>query len=154
MNRWQGGDVRHRRERAQGLVEFALILPILVVIVLGIINLAYVFFVHTSLVGAAHEGVRYGIVEPRDAAGICDRVVSHGFLTALELERITVTYDDLGVTFQCDEPESHVDGDDITPGDHRLSVRVEHDLPPLTPIIPTVFHIDVVARRTITSRGS
>lgn len=142
------------RQGGQNLVEFALILPILLLLVFGVINFAYAFTVHTSLVHAAREGVRYGMVEPTDARGICDRVVSQVFLTTPELQRITVRYDDLpGFDFSCDEPLSGVDGDEIAAGDHRLSIAIEHDLPALTPIIRAVFHIDVVARRTITSRG-
>lgn len=43
-------------ERAQAIVELALLLPILVVIVMGAIDLGRVYFAYTSVVNAAREG--------------------------------------------------------------------------------------------------
>ena len=146
--RGSGGGVMENRQRGQNLVEFALILPILLVLVLGIINFGYFFIVHTSLVNAAREGVRYGMVHPEDAAGICSRVVGQISLTDPDLSKIEVLYadDDEGMT--CDAP-STVD-ENLDPGEDKVTVRIEHDLPALTPLLRAFFQIDILAERTIT----
>lgn len=138
-----------KRQRGQGLVEFALVLPIVLVLVLGVFNFAYFFTVHASLVNAAREGVRYGMVHPEDAAGICSRVAEQVFLTEPDLSKITLTYEDTGATRTCDAPDA-IDTGSILPGDHKVSVRIEHDLPALTPLIRASFQIDILAERTIT----
>lgn len=47
-----------RNEKAQSLVEFALILPLLLVILLGIIEFGWFFNAKITLTSAAREGVR------------------------------------------------------------------------------------------------
>ena len=137
-----------KRQRGQGLVEFALTLPIVLVLVLGVINFGYFFIVHTSLVNAAREGVRYGMVHPEDAAGICSRIVEQISMADPDLSQIRVLYadDDEGMT--CDALDT-VD-EDLDPGEDKVSVRIEHDLPALTPLIQAFFQIDILAERTIT----
>jgi Flp pilus assembly protein TadG len=49
-------------ERGQDLVEFALILPLLLVLTLGIIDLGRVVFSYNTIANAAREGARWGIV--------------------------------------------------------------------------------------------
>ena len=52
----------HREERAQSLVEFALVLPIFLLIVTGIFDVARAVWQENSLAYAAREGTRYAIV--------------------------------------------------------------------------------------------
>ena len=51
-------------DRGQDLVEFALVLPFILVLTLAIIDLAHATMVYTSMAYAAREGARYGIVAP------------------------------------------------------------------------------------------
>ncbi len=64
--------------RGQALVEFALTLPILLMLVFGIIDLARVMFAYTQVVDASRQAVRYGIVEglqaPHDQYFDCDAI--------------------------------------------------------------------------------
>ena len=57
-------------ERGQALVEFALTVPILLMLVFGIIDLARLIFAYTQVIDAARNGVRYGIVEGLDAGNV------------------------------------------------------------------------------------
>ncbi|MBI4901015.1 MAG: pilus assembly protein [Actinobacteria bacterium] len=54
--------VRHhlhrRRERGAAAVEFALVMPVLVMIMFGIMEFGYAFFIQSSVAGAARVGVR------------------------------------------------------------------------------------------------
>jgi len=52
----------HRGERAQSLVEFALTLPIFLLLVTGIFDVARAVWQENTLAYAAREGTRYAIV--------------------------------------------------------------------------------------------
>ena len=53
---------RHRRYRGQGMVEFALIIPIFLAITLGTIELGWLVFANHTLTNATREGARYAMV--------------------------------------------------------------------------------------------
>ncbi|MBS4751335.1 pilus assembly protein [Nocardioides sp. zg-ZUI104] len=59
---------RARRERGAAAVEFALIVPVLMLLVFGIINYGHMLSVRQSVSQAAAEGARAAAVEPGDAA--------------------------------------------------------------------------------------
>jgi len=63
-------------EHGQDLVEYALIAPLLLMLVLGSIDLANVIFSYDTIGNAAREGARYGIIHPVDQAGISARAQS------------------------------------------------------------------------------
>jgi Flp pilus assembly protein TadG len=50
--------VRGRSERGAAAVEFALVVPLLLALVLGIVEFGHAYHVQTTLSGAAREGVR------------------------------------------------------------------------------------------------
>ncbi len=51
-----------RRDEGQSLIEFALILPIMLLVIFGIIDLARAVWQENTLAYAAREGTRYAIV--------------------------------------------------------------------------------------------
>ncbi len=51
-----------RGERGQSLVEFALVLPVLLLLILGLIDVARAIAQENTLASAAREGARYAIV--------------------------------------------------------------------------------------------
>lgn len=57
--RWSRGHV------GQALVEFAIVLPVFILLILGFVDLARYVFIQNSLAEAAREGARYAIVEGR-----------------------------------------------------------------------------------------
>ena len=63
---------RIRGERGASAVEFALVLPILMVVVLGIANLGFVFAQQISLNNSARQGARYAVVDGRTCTQIID----------------------------------------------------------------------------------
>ena len=63
-------------QRGQSMVELAMLLPILLLILLGIIDLGRVFNAYIVITNAAREGVRYGSLYPSDTSGIRARVIA------------------------------------------------------------------------------
>jgi uncharacterized repeat protein (TIGR01451 family) len=139
-----------QRSRGQGLAEFALVLPFLLLVMLGLIEFGYAFAVYTCLFNAAREGTRYGVVNPKDVAGITSRVTQKIFLGDPAAVDIGVVYDE--------GPDTTVFSDTtrIQIGD-RVLVHLTYDLPTITPVIQPIvptLHIETRAARTITTLGS
>src|SRR5437667_8276231 len=61
--------------RGQSLVELALTLPLLMVLMAGVVDLAHAFSVAGILANAAREGARYGETNPTDVDSIKNRVI-------------------------------------------------------------------------------
>lgn len=55
-----------RNERGQALVEFALILPILLILIMGIVQFGLVLNAYITIENASREGARRGIVGSSD----------------------------------------------------------------------------------------
>lgn len=55
-----------RNEKGQALVEFALVLPLLLALVCGIIDFGWIYYNQISLNNAAREGARYAVVHYAD----------------------------------------------------------------------------------------
>ncbi len=69
--------MRTRRHASSGqdLVEFALIVPLLLLLLLGIAEFSLIIFSYDSIANAAREGARYGAIHPDKEAEICDRAL-------------------------------------------------------------------------------
>jgi Flp pilus assembly protein TadG len=89
-------DQRRRRDDGTGLVEFALILPVLLILLVGIFDVALASWQSNTLTAAAREGTRYAITHgaessdpagPGDDAAVIDVVRRH----AVGLQNVTVT---------------------------------------------------------------
>lgn len=52
----------HARSRGQGIVEFAIVLPIFLLLTLGIIELGWLVYNNHTLASATREGARYAMV--------------------------------------------------------------------------------------------
>ncbi len=136
----------------QGLVEFALILPLLLMIVVGILEFGRIFVIYSSLYNAVREGTRYGITNPRDYEGIRGRAQEYVILVA-------ESDPDFNLWVQYDagpDQDPHTDYMAVAPGD-RVLVRVQYPVRPLTPLFdPLVGAIllDTQAARTIQSVGT
>ncbi len=62
--------MKARRDRGQGLVEIALVLPIFILIVLGTIDFGRAIYIYSVLANGAREGARYAIVHGSKAQTI------------------------------------------------------------------------------------
>ena len=59
-----------RSGRGQSLAEFALILPVLMIIVLGTVDLGRVFFAYISVTNAARNGAQYAASDSENVADV------------------------------------------------------------------------------------
>ena len=64
--RFREGKRDPARETGVSAVEFGLILPLLLVLILGIIDYGWVFYVKLNITNAAREGARVGVVQETD----------------------------------------------------------------------------------------
>jgi Flp pilus assembly protein TadG len=67
-----------KREEGAAAIEFALLLPLLMLILFGIIEFGLVFYSQEVITNASREGARYGIVigSPRPTTGQIQGVVN------------------------------------------------------------------------------
>jgi Flp pilus assembly protein TadG len=78
-----------RRTRGQGLVEFALVFPIFIVLVMGIVDLGLSVFAYNSITNAAREGARLAIVN-QDATKVTTRATS--MASVARSQTVTIHY--------------------------------------------------------------
>jgi len=138
-----------RRSRGQGFVEFALILPVLLLVMLGIIEFGYVFTAYSGMFNAAREGARYAVTNPKDVSGIVASTQEKVFLADPSLVAVIVRYDSGPDTAQFTDPARVQIGD-------RVLVYLACDLPTITPMIQPIvssFPIHTQAARTVVSLG-
>jgi Flp pilus assembly protein TadG len=127
---------RRRGERGQNLVEFALILPIFMIIVLGTIDFGWALKSYITVVNSAREGARYGIVCPDTDNQIQQRVsdFSNNQITSTD---VTVAWKDASTNnsvARCTseayvEVTAGYDHDFITPLGNLLSAVTGGSLP-------------------------
>jgi len=76
------------------LIELALILPVLMLILMGIVDFGRAFNAYIIITNAAREGARYGAMHPADEGGIRDRVINEAAGSGISIEA-----DDVEVEF-------------------------------------------------------
>jgi hypothetical protein len=118
---------KRSRNRGQGLVEFALILPIVLLVLVGTIEVSRILFVYSNLTNAAREGARYGMVDPGDYSGINTRVLETLILTLPENVSVNIKYDTGPGGIEYTDPTMVVAG-------HRVIVETTYHLNALTPL--------------------
>jgi hypothetical protein len=78
-----------RRGRGQSLVEFAVVLPVFLLILAGLLDFGLGLYSQMTIINAAREGARLGVVEPGNVSGIHDRVL--GMAAGLDASRLTIS---------------------------------------------------------------
>lgn len=106
-----------RRYRGQAAVELALILPVMLLILMGMLDLGRLFYYEEAMANAAREGARYGAANPdKTKADIIEKT---------KAEAPDITSSALTVDVNCS---------DITSGKNR-KVTVEYQFELMTPIM-------------------
>ena len=106
------------RERGQALVEFAVIVPLFILVVVGLFDGAFALFNYSTLANAARAGARVGVVDQ-------DPVVVEA---AVRAEAISLADDRLDVNLTtCTSVHC----------DYRVEVTYEYE--PMTPLLNAIF---------------
>ncbi len=125
---------RKRREDGQAMVEFALILPVFLLILCGIIDFGWLFYNQLSLNNACREGARYAVVNTAEDANT-QAIINH-------IENTTTTvFANNGVDIEV----AYSSPNDPTSGD--ITVTMEAEISFFTPVLSTVLGKE----KTITS---
>ena len=77
------------RERGQELVEFALVIPVVMMVMMAILEFGMLIFSYNTISNAAREGARYGSVFPTDITGIDE--AARTLTTGLNEDLLTIT---------------------------------------------------------------
>ena len=148
-------------------MEFALILPLFLMLIWGVIEAGRLLFIYTTTTSASREAARYGSsVEevspsvPRyvDCAGIREAAQRVGNLAGIQSSDITIGYDG-GYTGSAPNPAAptptpftdcaSADDSDIYLGD-RIVVEVNANYQPLVPFVNIpAFQIKSITARSI-----
>ncbi len=151
-------------EKGQSFIEFALMLPILLLVVLGIIEFGRIFLLYTEASNASREAARYGVAAGRSPNDI-PRYLDCSEIRQAALDRVVLSdFDPITNTIEIsyDRPysptnsteifgdcEDGLSEDDIQQG-YRIVVTVTATFEPLIPIIPIPeFSFSPASRRTI-----
>lgn len=148
-----------RKSFGQGAVEFALILPILVVFLVGIMEVGRLIFIYVSVMNATREASRFGqvtaeiagVAQYQNCTGIKDRALAFRFIADFEEDDIDIVYDQGPGTTPSPECESmsSANWDDIDTGS-RIVVSIDEEYSPVIPFIPLgSFTITSTNARTI-----
>jgi hypothetical protein len=138
-----------RSERAQTLAEFALIAPVLFLLIFGIIDAARMMQSYVTIQGAAREGARYAVTGRSDcdlgSPGRYDCIVFVTEQTSGNLDLSNMTVDVRSWPFQAGGYEATAVEDDPGAQCDNVEVAVAYQYEPMTPIVS--FFIDTVEMR-------
>jgi len=145
-----------KKNKAQAMVEFALVLPVLLLLLYGLLEAGRLLFIYSTIVTASRQAVRYGsatgqgvvsstVPRYQDCAGIRQAAQRADFLNAFDDEDIHIYYDQgpnppstSGLNEQefCFDPAAL--DTSFAPGNSnnlRLVVKIDGDYKPIVPKI-------------------
>ncbi len=124
-----------RKERGQSLVEFALILPVLLIILAGVLDLGRLYYAYVAVTDAAAEGAAYAAIHPDDADQIFDRAQAAS-----------------GGLIEIDEGMVEIECPTIASGD-PITVTVSYTFTVVTPFINAMVPDDMLMLRAVASEA-
>lgn len=149
-----------KRQRAQGMhaqamIEFALIFPLLIFVLYGLLEFGRLLFIYTSVVNASREAARYGASVGNagayrfsDCNGILNAARRNAILNPINASNLTITYDRGPGTTPYATACSTAINNIVALGD-RINVTVTITYSPLMPVNFATFPISATSSRTI-----
>jgi TadE-like protein len=130
--------LRRRKSRGQGLVEFALVFPVFIVLVFALFDVGRAVFAYNEITNAAREGARLAMVN-QHIPMIEDRIASQSTGTAVDHCIYFIESDSVFPT--CDQ--NTMPPSDECPSDLEVGciahVEVWAEWSPVTPIISSLL---------------
>ena len=122
---------RERGAAGQSLVEFALVFPVLLIMLIAIFDFGRLVFAYNAITNAAREGARVGIINQTES-GIQDEVINQGTSLGLVAADVVVTY------VKSDAPTQPCPDDPPTSLECLVVVTVSYDWQAITPVIGSI----------------
>ena len=113
----------------QSLVEFALLIPLLLLMVVVLLDLGRAVYYSSVIHNAAREGARYGVVHPADTAGI--QAAAEERAVGLDLAQMSVNS---CWAYDCACNSGCCSLDCMSPISNTISVTVEYSFSLVTPL--------------------
>ncbi len=124
----------HRREQGQSITEMAIMLPVLVLLIVGAIDLGRAFFAYVGITNAAREGARFGMDNPTQGYfGDCTTQYTIRYYVCQELNGsgIAIANPTSNIIIECstyNAPDSYSSANCTTPvAGGRIRVTVQND---------------------------
>ncbi len=155
------------RYRGQGMVEFALALPVVLMLMLGIIEAGRLLVAYSAVYTASREATRYGTANGvsesgrlyfQDCTGMREAAVRVGTIGGVRADDVEIRYDHgpleeppaFTTLPECNEASGYPSEADIALGD-RVIIRVTTEWNPIIPLItlPTIDVTSINARTVI-----
>jgi hypothetical protein len=143
----------YSQHRGQSMLEFSMVLPILMLVIFGLLEVGRAVFMYAAVINASREAVRYAtaygvdesnVLHYQNCAEIRNTAKRVGFLLPLKDDNIVIKYDtgpdpDTGVVpapfASCDPGESVDTGVEMNCGD-RVVVTITYDYHPMVTFVP------------------
>jgi hypothetical protein len=110
--------------RGQTLVEYALMLPLMILIILFLLDAGRAVYYYSVIHNAVREGARYGIINPEDFAGI-----------ETSLRNLTTGLDASAL----DVPDPVLTWNDDSTRIVKITVSASYSFAPVTPLVGNFF---------------
>ena len=127
----------NRRDLGQGMVEFAIVFPLLLMLLFGIFEFGRIMFAYSIAISASREAARYGaamldtgggIPQYEDCAGIRAAAKRIGQFSGIADAEITIQYsNETGIYSSVCPPSQEVSSADT------ISVTINASIIPVTP---------------------
>jgi Flp pilus assembly protein TadG len=119
------GRFRRRHRRGQALVEFALALPVFILVLVGIFDMGRAIYSYNTISNAAREAVRLAIVD-QNATAITDEAINQAASVGLTSGDVTVEFRSADLSTACSAPYAV---------GCMVVVTVDYDFTAATPLI-------------------
>jgi Flp pilus assembly protein TadG len=134
----------NRQVRGQGLVEFALILPLILLIIIVFIELGRIVYFYSALNNAVREGVRYAVVNQfansTERKSEIDDIVAH--------YAVTMPINAADVSVYCDRDTTKIT---TNPCDKYMTVSADIQIAPMVPVFAQAIGVGSTFRITAKS---
>ncbi|MBE9474924.1 MAG: pilus assembly protein, partial [Chloroflexi bacterium] len=148
----------NQKNKAQGIVEFALVLPLLLILVFGIIEAGRLLFIYSAVLSSSREAARYGSAAGEitgyipyygDCDGIRAAAMRIGRFAGVSATDVSISYDH-GPTSSTNFAICPLGGNEYINLGDRITVQVVATFQPLLPLVNfQPIPISAITRRTI-----
>jgi hypothetical protein len=146
-----------RKSKAQALVEFAIVLPVLMLLLYGLLEVGRILFLYSTVVTASRQAARYGSASGAGTGGVYRYQDCIGMKNAASRVAFLGPFDTISIQYDTgpanalspfDTCDGNTDNISISGNSNRVVVTVSE---PFNPIIPLIVPI---TPRTVTATSA